>query len=612
MFSRITFRICHVVLASICSFACGTTPNSLDSTATTSSADVDRSQTKISGASSIEEIHSTCNASISRMHTFDSDSFKQIAYSPKDRVLYSSSKVLNDAIFQWDISTGELMNEFEIDKKHKVNTFALSPSGRYILVVSHPRKFSGGRNCLSELIDTENKTETIAIPSSACNVDIAFAEKENCISYDIYKQNKEFYDFKGKTRNPCKNLNGATSQANSWRNGQILLEIKPKGLMANGKLVDNRYISDQCVAHGGKYIVAVQEGRIVIWRMRDFQVIFSKEVGSGRNLVACDESGEEIFLVINDDDGSASLNAVHINDEKSERYLTRLETESESCEPSPTGRGGPMCKVPSGEFWFGCNGCVDPGCDIGYDIEHEYDNHLKDIFVNDFLLDKKEVSVADYELCVKANVCDASNLSTLDLEDGETIWGPWACNWAKPNRSNHPINCISWEEAETYCNWVGKRLPTNTEWEKAARGEQLRTHPWGNQGFSVGVIWSNIADNSLADFLIQQGAPGRLLVADFNDGCPTTSSVENYETEFRDVSVYGIVGMGGNVSEWVSTSLAKDYANSKKLVQKEAYRGASILTNSYEARISYVDWSLKTDRLINVGFRCALSEEQNR
>ncbi len=89
--------------------------------------------------------------------------------------------------------------------------------------------------------------------------------------------------------------------------------------------------------------------------------------------------------------------------------------------------------------------------------------------ISHFLLDHTEVSVAAYRACVKAGKC------SLPSSKGKY------CNYGKPGRGDHPVNCVNWHQAKRFCQWQGKRLPTAKEWRWAAQGASDRMYPWGSQ-----------------------------------------------------------------------------------------------------------------------------------
>jgi eukaryotic-like serine/threonine-protein kinase len=90
--------------------------------------------------------------------------------------------------------------------------------------------------------------------------------------------------------------------------------------------------------------------------------------------------------------------------------------------------------------------------------ETAYSSPAHPVTVSGFCLDRTEVSVRNYEDCVTRGVC-----SPAGHEDP-------GCNWGRPDRAWHPVNCVDWNQARAFCEWAGRRLPTNAEWEYAARG----------------------------------------------------------------------------------------------------------------------------------------------
>jgi len=133
------------------------------------------------------------------------------------------------------------------------------------------------------------------------------------------------------------------------------------------------------------------------------------------------------------------------------------------CGPSPTGKGGDMCLVPAGPFLMGCNIAVDTECNQSWETPY----HM--VTVPTFRIDEYAVMASEYEACVTASACTATYADS-------------GCNYDVSGRENHPINCVTWDQAKSYCAWTGKRLPTEAEWEKAARGTDGRKYPWGNTG----------------------------------------------------------------------------------------------------------------------------------
>lgn len=158
--------------------------------------------------------------------------------------------------------------------------------------------------------------------------------------------------------------------------------------------------------------------------------------------------------------------------------------------------------IPEGEVWRGClendSACDDDEKPGGY------------VHVSSFFIDRFEVTAEDYFECVDDGVC----LNTMSDPD---------CNLSA-GRFDHPINCVTYNMAASYCGWRGLRLPTEVEWERAARGDELTLYPWGDTA----------PDCSLAAV----------------DECG--SSTVPVGSKRNGDSPFGIADMAGNVTEWVS------------------------------------------------------------
>jgi len=190
-----------------------------------------------------------------------------------------------------------------------------------------------------------------------------------------------------------------------------------------------------------------------------------------------------------------------------------------------------MVPVPAGNFWMGCNQAYDGLCDADESPYHEVD-------VPVFQVDARQVTVSSFASCVDAGWCGSPStaLST--------------CNWGKDGKDDHPVNCVTWEQAENYCSWAGKRLCTEAEWEKAARGgcsentdpdlscaEAMPKYPWGNGSASCDLAVYYVGGAGC-------GAGGTLPVGSKPDG----------------ISPYGLHDAAGNVWDWVQDCYHSSYS----------------------------------------------------
>ena len=213
--------------------------------------------------------------------------------------------------------------------------------------------------------------------------------------------------------------------------------------------------------------------------------------------------------------------------------------------------------------------------------------------VPSFRLMRTEVTNAAFAAFVKAT----GYVTSAEIAGKGWVWrqGEWrripGADWRHPQgptsmlegRQDHPVAQVSWVDAQAYCNWRGLRLPTDMEWEYAARGSDARRYPWGNEApRNSGRQRANYGADTCC-------AP------DDQDGYALTAPVGRYP---HGASPFGGLDMAGNVWEWVADS----YPGKPGW---RIIRGGGWGNNPYCLRTSYRHANAPTASLDMVGFRCA-------
>ena len=230
-----------------------------------------------------------------------------------------------------------------------------------------------------------------------------------------------------------------------------------------------------------------------------------------------------------------------------------------------------MNYIPSGNFMWGC-ATQDKHCEEDEQTpgEHRY--------LPGFYIDHTEVTLAAYILCLDAGECRLDTLTGGTNRLSEYTICPGAI---RKHQHDHPINCLNFEEAQTFCEWSNKRLPSEMEWEKAARGDLDIIYPWGNEKASC-------------RFAIIFDRWGRSIAG---CGLSTTAPVGS---RTLGVSPYQVMDLVGNVSEWTSSQY--ETYESMRVV-----RGSSWNQLPNRSRLSDRTPKRMTYSGSDVGFRCALS-----
>jgi formylglycine-generating enzyme required for sulfatase activity len=222
--------------------------------------------------------------------------------------------------------------------------------------------------------------------------------------------------------------------------------------------------------------------------------------------------------------------------------------------------GAPAAVIPTGTFIMG----------------DDEESPRREIFVDAFYLDRYEVTVARYAAFMKdtGNLKPPDEWETVDLKNGGDL----------------PVVGVNWQDASGYCHWAGKRLPTEAEWEKAARGNDERKYPWGN-------------DPPTAE-RARYGKPYENPV--YRDGVARVGSHAN------DRSPFGIFDLAGNVTEWVADWFSESFPEGDVRNPKgpdsgsgKVLRGASWYEPAERLGVTKRWHANPSTRNEGIGFRCA-------
>lgn len=212
---------------------------------------------------------------------------------------------------------------------------------------------------------------------------------------------------------------------------------------------------------------------------------------------------------------------------------------------------------------------------MGFDKGFEHEGPSHNATVSSFWMDITPVTVDAYKACVDAGKCTTTQLTERA-----------ACNWGKEDRGKHPINCTDWEQATNYCTWMGKRLPTEEEWEFAARGPESNLHPWGETAPDSQLCWRGEKS---------RGRSSTCEVGSFPAGDTPT----------------GLKDMVGNVREWTSSLwclYSKSGYDTSRCGVDRVNRGSAWSSSGYPwARGSLRSMDRPYYHFDFIGFRCAKS-----
>ena len=235
-------------------------------------------------------------------------------------------------------------------------------------------------------------------------------------------------------------------------------------------------------------------------------------------------------------------------------------------------------RIPAGSFQMGC----DSSNSAETCVNNEQPLHA--VTLDAYFIDKYEVTNARYQACVAAGGCTAPG--SVDSTTRSPYYGT-------STYADYPVIQVNWHQASAFCAWAGRRLPTEAEWEKAARGSSdTRTYPWG----------SSVPDCVKLNYRPASGA----CVGD-------TSRVGSYPS---GMSPYGVLDMAGNVHEWVNDWYDGSYYSvspgsnpqGPATGEHRVLRGGSWSFNDNGVRSAFRYGGYPDNRISLVGFRCVRSQ----
>jgi eukaryotic-like serine/threonine-protein kinase len=226
-----------------------------------------------------------------------------------------------------------------------------------------------------------------------------------------------------------------------------------------------------------------------------------------------------------------------------------------------------MVYIPEGNFQMGSN--------------HANEKPVHTVYLDAFWIDQTVVTNAMYSKCVASNACEPP-AGGGSSDDHPSYYG-------NSQFDNYPVVDVTWDMAGTYCKWAGRQLPTEAQWEKAARGTDGRIYPWGNIAPNASLYYVNY-DRKIGD----------------------TTEVGIYP---KAASVYGMLDAVGNVFQWVADWYSETYFRSSPASnplgpdsgQYRVVRSSQGGSGTTGARVTNRTWFSMQPWTI-IGFRCARSQ----
>lgn len=253
----------------------------------------------------------------------------------------------------------------------------------------------------------------------------------------------------------------------------------------------------------------------------------------------------------------------------------------------PTGYPVSMAYIPHGSFLMGSN----------HQNALENEKPVHEVFLDAFWIDVIEVTNEQFALFIR----ETNYITTAEQEGSRLTWqNPVQWKELQP-KNNEPVVQISWEDANAFCAWRNAKLPSEAQWEKAARGTDQRNYPWGD--FFDGHNANSCDMNCPFEHLKNN---------DVNDGYEYLAPVGSYSPQGD--SPYGVHDMAGNVSEWTSSNYTDSYnIEAEENTIYKVIRGGSWNFNGQfflRSSMRVKGTSSRSYHLDILGFRCVVDVEE--
>ncbi|MDB4962478.1 MAG: Protein kinase [Myxococcales bacterium] len=264
----------------------------------------------------------------------------------------------------------------------------------------------------------------------------------------------------------------------------------------------------------------------------------------------------------------------------------------------PPGCPDGMVRVPASELAMG----TDNGMD--------WEKPVHSVTISaPYCIDRTEVTVGAYAACVAQGACrpapTAVNIETMDAEKHQKY--SMFCTGSREDRLDHPINCVAWEHANAYCTFASKRLPTEAEWELAARGTDGRRYPWGNEPPNATKL--NLCGAECRAYAKRIHGFNWYVAYEDDDGWGGTAPVGSFP---GGASPFGALDMAGNVAEWTA-DWYEPYDETPVTDPRGPRAGIHRAVRDTSWRDAKIDFARSTHRIRppptriddQIGFRCA-------